>query len=110
MHRHTLNCDHPVGAPLPEHPKPAPIPAYPREDPVTGTGENPLKALRVEPVISSPVTVEDYVKTVDFRFLALQRWIESGENRVALETIARIEGDLQQIRLLLKGAKKLVEG
>lgn len=78
--------------------------------PKVGNGVNPLVALRVEPVMSSPVTVEDYVKTVDFRFLALQRWIESGENRVALETIARIEGDLQQIRLLLRGAKKLAEG
>lgn len=78
--------------------------------PATGTGDNPLAILRVEPNTGSPETVEDYVKTVDFRFLALQRWIESGENRLALETIARIEGDLQQIRLMLKGAKKLVEG
>jgi hypothetical protein len=76
----------------------------------TADGDNPLKPLRVEYVPSSPETVEDYVKTVDFRFLALQRWIESSENKLALETIARIEGDLQQIRLLLKGAKKLVEG
>lgn len=110
MHIHTINCSHPVGSPIDGETEYPHLAAKLKEQPVTGTGDNPLKEIQVDIPNPNPETVNDYLRWVQFRSEALKRWINSGETRLALETIARLEGDLQQVRTLLKSGKKLAEG
>jgi hypothetical protein len=81
--------------------------------PVTGTGDNPLKAIVVDTPPMEPKAIADYMAWVKFRSANLKRWINNGEASLALESIARIEGDLQQIRHLLKAngatVKRVIE-
>jgi hypothetical protein len=81
--------------------------------PVTADGNNPLKRVMLDKPPVEPESVGEYIQWVDVRMGSLKRWVQSDSDastRIALETIARIEGDLQQIRLLLKGVKRLTEG
>lgn len=78
------------------------------DGPVTGNGYKAASILDLPKV--KPETCRDYLSWVKFRVNTLERMIRNDEDRLALETIARIEGDLQQIRLLLKSGQKLAEG
>lgn len=85
-----------------------------KDAPVTGTGDNPLKELRIGLPPQNPTTVRDYLAWVKFRTTSVEQWVKNDEDALALEGIARIEGDLQQIRHLLKASgttvKRVIEG
>lgn len=80
-----------------------------RRGPYTGAGENPLKRIMLDGPNPNPETIDDYMKWVEFRFHSLSRWVTAGEPKLILETIARLEGDLQQIRYLTKKARFVEE-
>jgi hypothetical protein len=76
--------------------------------PSTGTGDAPMKAIVIDLPTPNPETVADYMAWVKFRTATLGRWIKMDAPEAApliLETIARVEGDLQQIRHLVKAGK-----
>jgi hypothetical protein len=79
-----------------------------KEVPVTGTGDGPVKEIVINLPLPNPETVADYMEWVKLRTANLGRWVKADTADVApliLETIARIEGDLQQMRQLVKGTK-----
>lgn len=80
----------------------------PDNQPVTGDGDNPLKEITIDLPTPTPETIPEYMEWIKFRTASLGRWVrmnEMGTAPVILETIARIEGDLQQLRHLVKGEK-----
>lgn len=87
-----------------------PSPTYP----VTGTGVNPLKMFMIDLPNPNPESIADYMAWVKLRHANLVTFIKRDEGRLALETLARLEGDLQRVRHLLKASgasvKRVIEG
>lgn len=76
-------------------------------EPTTGNGDRPSGLSPDFPPLH-PESVSDYMQWVEFRSRSLGRWIKTGGPKAApviLETVARLEGDLQQIRHLVKAEK-----
>jgi hypothetical protein len=84
------------------------------EQPHTADGVNPLRTIRIDLPNQNPQTIADFMDWVQLRNGNLTRWIAMSEYALALETIARIEGDMQQLRHLLKASgatiPRVIEG
>jgi len=72
------------------------------DQPRTGTGDNPLQALRVEPDVTEPKSVYDFAERVEERAKMLNYWVHGdiigGTAPIVRELIARIESDLLVIK------------
>lgn len=73
------------------------------ESPITGNGDNPFKNLQINLPPVNPQSISDYTEWAELRSENLFRLLKSNAPKsIVLETLARLEGDLQQIRTLLK--------
>jgi hypothetical protein len=82
------------------------------DTPMTASGDAPMSVYVINLPPVEPESIADYMAWVKFRTDSLARWIKMDRPDVApviLETIARIEGDLQQMRHLVKTGKVATE-
>lgn len=78
-----------------------------RDLPQTGDGYNPLKELSVDIPTNNPTSIIDYMRWIEFRAASLTRMTKDRGKLIEYkplicETIARLEGDLQNLRSLVK--------
>lgn len=77
------------------------------DQPYTGNGYS----VAINPLLEEPATIDEHVLLIRARGVSLERWIRKPEDigtngPIIREIIARMEGDLQSLRTLVKDIEK----